>query len=131
LNTEIHHWQLRAKTEVPEQDYGAVPSALIVNENTFSISISPAAMPVRLACTSAYIVCFLHCGVRVGPPSGRLWATTLCSKSVVAAVLLHAAFVTFSSAGSSCSSCDSERDHSWKKRQVLAFHLHTATTDTL
>lgn len=29
------------------QDYGAVASAMIVNENTFSVSISPAAIPVR------------------------------------------------------------------------------------
>jgi hypothetical protein len=33
-------------TNALHQDYGAVSSALIVNENTFSISISPAAMQV-------------------------------------------------------------------------------------
>ena len=37
-------------TDAGEQDYGAVPSALIVNENTFSLAISPAAVQVWLVC---------------------------------------------------------------------------------
>jgi hypothetical protein len=31
-----------------EQDYGAAPTALMVNENAFSLSISPSATQVRL-----------------------------------------------------------------------------------
>jgi D-alanyl-D-alanine carboxypeptidase len=72
---------ISTSADIRVQDYGAVPSALIVNENSFSLSISPAAMPVRaprsdLAATNQtkikLIALCIIVGGRASLPSGLL-----------------------------------------------------------
>jgi len=74
-----------------QQDYGAVPSALVVNENTFALSISPAAVQVPPLCLldGAFIILW-----RQGQPAEWEFIGDDSLQQVRAAVCVALQYVT-------------------------------------